>query len=152
MRKRLAILIILALVIFAGCAAPAGASDSPIDPPAPPENGAQVPTILETLALLTQGAGVGLVLAFLAEKWPWFQRLPSDQKGWWIFGLSVGLPFLAQLLLTIVPLDVWAAIEPFWNAVATGFVGWAGSQAVYLGIVKPAQARATEAAYPERLQ
>jgi hypothetical protein len=33
---------------------------------------------------------------------------------------------------------VWVAIEPYWRALAAGFVGWAGSQAAYLGIIKPA--------------
>ena len=101
----------------------------------------QIPTITEVLSLLAQGIGAGAVLAFLAEKSTWFQKLSSDVKNWLIFGLSVGLPLVAQLLLSLVPPDVWTAIQPYWAAIAAGFVGWAGSQAVYLGVIKPAQAR-----------
>jgi len=100
-----------------------------------------VPSITEVLSLLAQGVGAGVVLAFLAEKSGWFQKLSSSAKGWLVFGLSLGLPLLAQVLLQFVPSSVWAAIQPFWQALAAGFIGWAGSQAAYLGIIKPAQAR-----------
>ena len=55
--------------------------------------------------------------------------------------LSLGLPVLAQLLLQFVPSNVWAALQPYWSALAAGFVGWAGSQAAYIGLIKPQQER-----------
>ena len=101
----------------------------------------QIPTIVEVLSLLAQGVGAGVVLAFLAEKSTWFQKLESERKGWLVFGVSVGLPLVAQLLLGFVPPGVWEAIQPYWQALAAGFIAWAGSQAAYLGLIKPAQER-----------
>lgn len=98
----------------------------------------EIPGLIDVLQLLAQGVGAGFVLAFLAEKVGWFQQLPSEKKNIVILVLSVGLPILAQVLLQFVPASVWVAIEPYWRALAAGFVGWAGSQAAYLGIIKPA--------------
>ena len=101
----------------------------------------EVPRITEVLSVLASGVGAGFVLAFLAEKVGWFQRLPGQQKSVLVMGLSLGLPVLAQALLQFVPADVWAAIQPYWAALASGFVGWAGSQAAYVGLIKPQQER-----------
>lgn len=101
----------------------------------------EVPEFVDVLRLLAQGVGAGFVLAFLAEKVGWFKKQPSEKKNIIILALSIGLPILAQVLLQFVPASVWVAIEPYWRALAAGFVGWAGSQTAYLGIIKPAQAR-----------
>ena len=98
----------------------------------------EIPGVVEILELLAKGVGAGFVLAFLAEKVGWFQKLPSEKKNILILALSIGLPIVAQLLLQFVPGSVWEAIQPYWNALAAGFIGWAGSQAAYLGIIKPA--------------
>ncbi len=100
-----------------------------------------VPPLVQTLNLLAQGLGVGLVLSFLAEKVAAFQNLRPDVKGWVIFGISMGLPILARILLDVVPASTWDQIEPYWQTAAIAFVGWASSQAVYLGIIKPADQR-----------
>ena len=100
-----------------------------------------IPDVVDVLSLLAQGVGAGFVLSFLAEKSQWFQALKPEVKSWLIFGLSVGLPVLAQLLLMVVPASVWEAIQPFWMALAGGFISWAGSQAAYLGIIKPVTRR-----------
>lgn len=92
-----------------------------------------VPDIVDVLALIAEGVGAGFVLAFLAEKFEWFQQLPSRTKWWLILIVSLAFPVVAQALLDYVPLDVWSQIEPYWRALALGFVGWAGSQAVHLG-------------------
>lgn len=97
----------------------------------------EIPEVMSVLAMLAQGVGAGFVLSFLAEKSAWFQGLDGEKKGWLVFGLSLGLPLLAQVLLAVVPPEMWAVVQPFWRAVAAGFVGWAGSQAAYLGIIKP---------------
>ncbi len=99
----------------------------------------EIPGVTQVLELLAQGVGAGFVLAFMAEKVSWFQDLPAERKSAVVFLLSVGLPLAAQLLLQLTPPDFWAAIQPYWNALAAGFIGWAGSQAAYLGIIKPAQ-------------
>lgn len=99
----------------------------------------EIPGLIDVLQLLAQGVGAGFVLAFLAEKVKWFQQLAPDKKNILVLALSIGLPILAQVLLQFVPASVWMAIEPYWRALAAGFVGWAGSQAAYLGIIKPAE-------------
>jgi len=93
------------------------------------EDGAPVvPSLPSVLAMLASGVGVGAVLAFMFEKIEWFQSLPSNARWWVILGLSIGLPVAAQAALQFVPAQIWAAIEPYWKAVATGFLIWAGSQ------------------------
>ncbi len=101
----------------------------------------EAPSLVDALSMLAQGAGVALVLAFLAERSPWFQGLRSDVKSWVIFGISLGLPLVAQILLQLVPAELWATLEPYWQAFAVGFIGWAGSQAAYIGLIKPASER-----------
>jgi len=112
----------------------------------------EIPGVMEILSVLASGVGAGFVLAFLAEKVAWFQELPSDKKNVLIMALSLGLPVLATALLQFVPAEVWAAIEPYWRALAAGFVGWAGSQVAYLGYIKPRQRDAAMLAYPETLE
>ena len=87
-----------------------------------------VPSLLEAVGLLAQGGAVGVVVSFLFEQVAWFQRLEAKVKRWSIFGLMIGVPVLAQFALQRVPPEVWAACEPYWRAIALGFVAWAGSQ------------------------
>lgn len=101
----------------------------------------KIPSLVEVLSLLAQGVGAGFVLALLAEKSGWFQQLNAQRKGWLIFGLSMGLPLLAQLLLQFVPPNVWEILQPYWYALAAGFISWAGSQVAYLGVIKKAPKR-----------
>ena len=88
--------------------------------------------LVNIVALLAQGVGVGAVIAFLFERVEWFQGLNSKAKYWVIFSLSVGLPLLAQILIQNLPGAFWDAIEPYWQALATGLIFWAGSQGVHL--------------------
>lgn len=92
-----------------------------------------VPALVDALRLIAEGVGAGFVLAFLAERFEWFQKLAPNAKWWVIFCVMILSPVLAQVLLDFVPADVWSQIEPYWRALALGFVGWAGSQAVHLG-------------------
>jgi hypothetical protein len=112
---------------------------SPVLAQEAPEEPVVVPPLVETLGLLAQGLGVGLVLSFLAEKVGAFQRLKPDVKGWVIFGISMGLPVVARVLLDVVPAATWGLIEPYWQTVAVAFLGWASSQAVYLKIIRPSE-------------
>lgn len=91
----------------------------------------EVPTFLEVIALLAQGVGTGAVIAFLFEKFGWFEKLSANAKYWLIFGLSVGLPVAAQAALQFIPPDIWAVLEPWWRALALGFLSWAGSQVAH---------------------
>jgi len=99
-----------------------------------------VPPLPGVFALLAQGVGVGAVLAFLFERFKWFQTLTGETRWWVIFGLSLGLPMIAQLLLQFVPAEAWAIIEPYWRALAAGFLAWAASQGAHM-LQKVAEAR-----------
>ena len=95
-------------------------------------DGGGVPALVAVLTLLAQGIGVGGVLAFLFERVGWFQKLQGDAKWWTVLVISVGLPLAARLLVQFVPVDVWAAIEPYWQTLAAGFLVWLGSQVAHL--------------------
>lgn len=129
-RMGLFLLVVAALLLSAG---PVLAQDE--TPPV-------VQPLQTTLDLLAQGIGVGFVIAFLAEKVKAFQALQPGQKSAVILGVSVGLPVVARLALQFIPPNVWSVVEPYWQSVAIGFLGWAGSQLAYQRVVKPAtQAR-----------
>lgn len=91
---------------------------------------ADVPTLTDALALLAAGFSGGIV-SFLLERTKWFDGLSSDRKWWLTFVLTLGLPVVAQVLLLVVPPEVWAQLEPLWRALALGFVGWLGSQVTH---------------------
>jgi hypothetical protein len=102
-------------------------------PELPQEAPPNVPGLVEVITLLAQGLGTGLVLAFLFERFSWFQNMSPNTKWWVVFVCSLVLPVLAQIALDFVPPEVWARLEPYWRALAGGFVAWAGSQAAHLG-------------------
>ena len=91
-----------------------------------------VPSLVEVLAMLAQGLGTGAILAFLFENFGWFQRLEGQAKWWFVFGVSIVLPLLAQVALQFAPAEVWAMLEPYWKALALGFLSWAGSQVAHM--------------------
>ena len=97
----------------------------------------EIPDILTVLQLLVKGVASGFVLSFLAEKVKWFQGLESSKKSWLIFGVSLGLPLLGQVLIQFVPVEFWAVVQPYWNALATGFIIWTASQYMYVKEVRP---------------
>jgi len=94
-----------------------------------------VMSLEEVLQFLVKAGGIGAVLSFLFETAPflsgWFQPLDPKVKWWIIFGGSVGLPVLAQVVVLNVPPAFLAAIQPYWNAAALGFLAWAGSQGTH---------------------
>ena len=92
----------------------------------------EIEGLVEVLKLLASGVGTGAVLAFLFDQFSFFQQLEARVKWWVVFGVSLGLPLLAQVLLQFVPVDVWATLEPYWRALAAGFLTWAGSQMVHV--------------------
>lgn len=90
----------------------------------------EVPALTAVVKLIAAGV-VGGIIAFLFERFKWFQSLTSDQRWWLILGLSVGLPLLAQFALQFVPAETWAMLEPYWHSMALGFTGWLASQVVH---------------------
>jgi hypothetical protein len=90
------------------------------------------PTLVTVLTMLASGAGVGVVISFLFTKFTWFNTLSSSAKSWIVFGMAIGLPVAATAALQFIPAGVWTQLEPYWQAIATGFLIWAGSQAVYV--------------------
>jgi len=117
--------LVVALVCTTQAALAAGWAQDPAQPP-------DVPSLVEALTLLAQGLGTGAVLAFLFERFKWFQNQTPTFRWWFIFGMSLGLPLLAQVALQFVPENVWAVLEPYWRALALGFVSWAGAQGAHL--------------------
>ena len=103
------------------------------------EPAGQVPSLLEMLGLLAQGVGTGFVLAFLFERSGRFAGLASETKWRIVFATSLALPVVAQLLLDVVPVTIVAVLDPYWRALAAGFLGWAGSQVAFKTLVKPAR-------------
>jgi len=128
-RLFVSVIVILALFIFPAVLL----AQSGDIPPIPIDT----PSLVEVLGMFAGGAGTGFVLAFLFEKFPKFTELPKKKKAWIVFGCSIGLPLLAEIALQLVPPDVWLRIEPYWQALAKGFLTWAASQAAYKGIIKP---------------
>ena len=90
-----------------------------------------IPTLTEVVARIAAGAVAGVILAFLFERFAWFQRLSSDARWWLVFGVQIGLPVVATAALQFVPAGVWAVLEPYWKAIALGFVAWVGSQVAH---------------------
>lgn len=91
----------------------------------------QIPGLVEVITMLAKGLGAGAILAFLFEHFKFFQKLTKDAKWWLIFVVTIGLPGLAQLALTFVPPEAWAALQPYWVSLALGFLAWLGSQVAH---------------------
>ena len=121
MRVLLVVIVCLFLLMVGPAAAAPAAAEA-----------TEAPGLVEVLGMLAQGIGVGAVIAFLMEKFGWFQALKPESKWWVILGISMGLPILAEIALQFVPADTWALLEPYWRAIASGFLAWAGSQGVHL--------------------
>ena len=125
MGRVMRVLLLVIVFLFLLMVGPAAAAPAEVE-------ATEAPGLVEVLRMLAQGIGVGAVIAFLMEKFGWFQRLGTESKWWTILGISMGLPILAEVALQFVPPDVWAMLEPYWMAIASGFLAWAGSQGVHL--------------------
>jgi len=96
--------------------------------------------LVEVLAMLAGGLGVGTVISFLLERMGLFQGLSSKAKWWVVLGLNLGLPLAAVLALQLIPPQVWVTLEPYWKTLAVGFLGWAGSQVAHKTFHRPSGA------------
>ena len=92
------------------------------------------------LTNLTKAVGIGFVVSFLFKHPGWFVGLATKTKWWIIFGLSLGLPIAAQLLLDFVPPQVLEVLNPYWTALSWGFICWAASQVSFEKLIVPARA------------
>lgn len=88
-------------------------------------------SLVELLSTLAAGGLLGGIIAFLAERFEWFQGLSSKAKFWLIGGISIGIPLIAQALLLNVPAEFWQSLEPYWRAALAGGTVWLGSQLVH---------------------
>lgn len=96
--------------------------------------------IVTVLTKLAQSVGVGVVISFLFKSPGWFKGLSDNAKWRIIFGLSIALPVLAQLLIDLIPPNVWTILNPYWTSLAWGFVAWTASQASFEQFIKPNRA------------
>lgn len=87
-----------------------------------------VPSLTEFLQMLIAGGVTGYIVQFLAEKSAWFQKLGANTKLAIVFALSMLLPLMGQVIALNVPSDVMAMIEPYYNALAAGFIVFLASQ------------------------
>ena len=55
---------------------------------------------------------LGGIIAFLFERFQWFQRLSENARFWVIGAFSIGLPVIATALILYVPAEVWVVLEP----------------------------------------
>lgn len=142
--RSLALKILIAIVITVLIASPAAASSpaatsSPVTASAsiaistlaqsdePP----QVPTLIEALQLLGTTVGAGMVISFLLTRVEWFKALTGERRFWIVLGLSMAIPFMATLIINLVPAETLVALEPYWQALSAGFIVFIGSQAQY---------------------
>lgn len=89
-------------------------------------------SLYDTLGTLAAGGAIlGGIIAFLFERFQWFQNLTGEARFWTIGAISVGLPVVATALILYVPAEVWVTLEPFWKAVFAGGTIWLGSQLVH---------------------
>jgi hypothetical protein len=113
---------------------------TPYPPPvAPPVSIPQLKDILGKLANGLLGGIVVAAMAFVFERIAVFKALSPRAKGAIVFAVLVFSPLLGRVLLDIAPPTLWPAIEPYWQALAIGIVGYAGSQWWYLTVIEPAK-------------
>lgn len=133
---RLVILVFVLVALFA--IVPAASACPEVGAPVAQDPAPGTPQDLVTvLTNMARSVGVGVVISFLFKKPGWFQHLADEVKWWIIFGISIGLPPLAQLLIDLVPSHLWQILNPYWLALSFGFITWAASQAVFEGYIKP---------------
>lgn len=92
----------------------------------------EIPSLFEFILQIGGGGFVSVIIAFLLEHIRPFQELKPEAKKWAVLGLYVFLPLAATAAVQYVPASVWTELEPYWRALALGFLGWLGSQAAHM--------------------
>lgn len=119
MRIRL-LLIVIALFVLAAPVYAQGQGDTPT-----------IPTLIDALRLAGTTVGAGMVISFLLTRVTWFKNLTGDKRFWIVFALAQAVPLAATLIVQLVPAATLAALEPYWQSLAAGFIVFIGSQAQY---------------------
>ena len=88
-------------------------------------------TLNEFLIWLGSPLAAGWIISTLLEQWALFQNFTPDVKRLVTLIITVGLPVVSLVLRTNLPAETIAQLAPIFEAVAVGFVTWAGSQAVH---------------------
>lgn len=114
------LLIAIVLLLMAAPVYAQGVGDTP-----------QIPTLIDALRLLGTTVGAGMVISFLLTKVDWFKNLAGEKRFWVVFGLAQGVPLVATLIINLVPASALAALEPYWQSLAAGFIVFIGTQAQY---------------------
>lgn len=91
----------------------------------------EIPSLFDFVLKIGGGGFVSVIIAFLLEHIGAFQRLKPEAKKWVVLGIYVVLPLAATAAVQFVPAEVWLLLEPYWQALALGFLGWVGSQVAH---------------------
>ena len=89
----------------------------------------------ELIKWLVYSGGAVLLVSWILEKIPAFQVLASQMKYYIAMGCSVFISLLFYALLTYVPVDVWALLDP-WFVIISGTIAAFSLQQVYHKITK----------------
>lgn len=88
----------------------------------------EIPSLFDFVLQIAGGGFVAVIIAFALEHIGPFQKLQPEAKKWVVLGFYIVLPLGATAAVQFVPADVWLLLEPYWRALALGFLGWVGSQ------------------------
>ena len=88
-------------------------------------------SIISILGFLASGGAAGIVIQFLAQRSAWFQNLAARAKFFLVFGISVLVPVIAQLIIDFVPASTLATLQHYWPGVVTGLLFFIGSQVTH---------------------
>lgn len=89
-------------------------------------------TITEFLTWLALSGGSAAAVSWIAEQIPQFQQLTVAAKKWIMFIASALVSVGAYAALTYVPVDILAAIAPYFAIVAGLFVTFFLNQVAHL--------------------
>lgn len=95
-----------------------------------------VPDFTSILQMIASGVAVGGIVSFLLANLEFFNRLPRERKRWIVLAICLALPLASTAVLQLVPPDVLASLDPYWRALASGFLVWGGAQVTYIGVIK----------------
>ena len=101
------------------------------------DDGTTIPPIVDLysfidLAKFVLAGGIGVAVSLILD-WcgDWFHMLKAKTKFWTIFGLFVGLPAVAQLVIHIVsgfPTEALMTANSYVAAIIYGVTAWIASQ------------------------
>ena len=102
-------------------------------------------SITEFITWLASSAGASAVAAFLLERLPAFKRLPTENKPWIVYAVSLALALAAYAIQTYVPADVLAQLQPIFVIIAGLTVPFVATQLAHAN--DPAAIKAADAKF-----